>query len=441
MKPITSFRRAGIVAGAAALLLAAGAVTWRQLTSAHRTPLDTPPVAGRMTQADTTTQEIAYFTERAERDPQGASDRATLAGLYLQRSRETGDFADYHNAEALARESIAIRSNRNSHAYRMLAAALLTQHRFAEARLAAEELVRLFPDEPAHRALLGEIQLELGDYAAARATFRSLRREHEHMAVAPRLARWAEMTGDRAGEEAALRLVATKALHRGDLPREQVAWFHLRLADHQVRHGQFDEAQETIEVGLAEEPNDFRLVALLARIEALKGNWRGALAHGQRLGDAADLRTLALLGDAYAAIGDTARAEEQYRRLEASVAERPEPFNRQWSQFRVEHARNLPEMVTLLQQESDARPDVLGFELLAWAQYQSSNVPAARAAIMRALAIGTQEPTLLFRAGMIEKASGNTAAARKHLRRALEINPRFHHRYADAARTALADLR
>lgn len=432
--------RSVVRAAAAMALTVAGVAAWR--TATHSAALDLPvaPLPGAMSQADTTTAEIEYFTGRANADPQGASDRARLAGLYLQRSRETGDFEDYRRAEALARESIAIRSNRNSHAYRMLAAALLTQHRFAEAKLAAEELVARFPEEPAHRALLGEIQLELGQYADARATFRSLRREHEHMAVAPRLARYAEMTGDRSGEEAALRSVAHQARYRGDLPREQVAWFQLRLADHQVRYGELDAAVETIRIGLAEEPGDFRLVALLARIEALRGNWRAAIIQGERLGDAADLRTLALLGDAHAALGDSAGAERRYRQLEASVAERPEPFNRQWSQFRVEHGRELPAMVRLLRQESSERPDMLGFELLAWAEYQSGNLAAARAAMRRALSVGTQEGTLYFRAGMIEHALGNRDEARRHLRHALELNPRFHHLYADVARQTLKKL-
>ena len=438
MRP-PQFRPVLRVVAVTALAVAAVAA-WRTATESEALDLPASPLPAVMSQADTTTAEIEYFTQRANADPQGASDRARLAGLYLQRSRETGDFEDYRRAEELARASIAIRSNRNSHAYRMLAAALLTQHRFAEAKLAAEELVARFPEEPAHRALLGEIQLELGQYAEARETFRALRREHKHMAVAPRLARYAEMTGDRPGEEAALRSVAHQARYRGDLPREQVAWFQLRLADHQIRYGQLDAAVETIRIGLAEEPGDFRLVALLARIEALRGNWRAAIVQGERLGDAADLRTLALLGDAYAALGDSAGAERRYQQLEASVAERPEPFNRQWSQFRVEHGRELPAMVRLLRQESRERPDMLGFELLAWAEYQSGNFAAAHAAITRALAVGTQEGTLYFRAGMIERALGNRDAARRHLRHALEINPRFHHRYAPQARAVLEHL-
>lgn len=436
----TQLRMTALAAGCTAVMLAA-AGGWRHVAHSAVPALPAAPLAPlapAMSQAETTTQEIAYFTSRANADPKGAADRATLAGLYLQRSRETGDFADYRRAEALARESIALRSNRNSHAYRMLAAALLTQHRFVDARRAAEELVALFPDEPAHRALLGEIQLELGDYESAAATFDGLRREHEHMAVAPRLARWAEVRGDREGELAALRSVARKALYRGDLPREQVAWFQLRLADHLIRFGAFDEARKVIATGLAEEPNDHRLISLLARIAALHGQWDVVVAYGERLGEAADLRTLALVGDAHAALGDSAAAERHYAQLEASVAENPEPYNRQWTQFRVDHGRHLPETLALLRKESESRRDVLGFDLLAWALYQSGEYAEARVAMQQALRMNTQDASFHYHAGMIERALGNDDAARRHLTRALQINPRFHHVFAARARAELA---
>lgn len=433
----TQLRMTALAVGITAITIAALG-GWRHVARSAVPELAAAPLAPVMSQAEATTQEIAYFTSRANADPNGAADRASLAALYLQRSRETGDFADYRRAEELARESIGIRSNRNSHAHRILAAALLTQHRFADALAAAEELVALFPDEPAHRALLGEIQLELGDYQAAGATFDGLRREHEHMAVAPRLARWAEVRGDREGELAALRSVARKALYRGDMPREQVAWFQLRLADHLIRFGAFDEARSVIATGLAEEPNDHRLVSLLARIAALHGEWDSVIAYGDRLGDAADLRTLALIGDAHAARGDSAAAERLYAQLEASVAENPEPYNRQWTQFRVDHGRHLPETLALLRRESQARRDVLGYDLLAWALYKSGEYAEARVAMQQALRMNTQDATFHYHAGMIERALGNDDAARRHLTRALQINPRFHHVFATRARAELA---
>src|SRR6266540_1622835 len=63
-----------------------------------------------------------------------------LAALYLQRARETGAFEDYRRAERLARRSLALRVAHNGKTYALLAATLLAQHRFTEARDVARTL-------------------------------------------------------------------------------------------------------------------------------------------------------------------------------------------------------------------------------------------------------------------------------------------------------------
>jgi Tfp pilus assembly protein PilF len=59
----------------------------------------------------------------------------------------------------------------------------------------------------------------------------------------------------------------------------------------------------------------------------------------------------------------------------------------------------------------------------------------------KALATGTIDPMLEFHAGAIAKANGDATAARKHLARALEIDPRFHVLHAATAKQMLAELK
>src|SRR5207247_7446595 len=139
--------------------------------------------------------DIAFYVRRVARDPIGAADRSRLAGLYVQRARETGDFVDYRRAERLARRSLELRVAHNENTYVMLAAALLAQHRFVEAHAAARALNARAPGVPGHQALLGEIARGLGRYREARRLFDSLWPARHELAVAPRLARWAELTG------------------------------------------------------------------------------------------------------------------------------------------------------------------------------------------------------------------------------------------------------
>ncbi|MGH7547995.1 MAG: tetratricopeptide repeat protein, partial [Gemmatimonadales bacterium] len=316
---------------------------------------------------------------------------------------------------------------------------LLAQHRFPEALEAARRLNELAPAEPGARALLGEIQLELGDYDAARKTFAALASERRHLAVAPRLARWAEIQGHTAEAGHLLRRALTEAVPRRDLALEQVAWFYLRLGDFELRHGRLGEAEWVLRAGLEARPDDPRLLAARARLEALRQRWPQAIAYGERAGAGADLATLALIGDGYAALGDSARAEAYYAAVERAAAERPEPFNRQWTQFRLEHGWRVPETLALLSAEIAVRRDVYGYDQLAWALHLAGEDAAAREAMTQALRMGTRDAVLFFHAGMIERALGNRAAARRYLREALAINPLFHPTYPAVARAALAE--
>ena len=419
---------------AAALAGAAGARTLRG------TPLPPLPAAvpAEMAELEVRRRDIALFERRAGEDPYSGGDRARLAYLYLQRARETGDYADFRRAEGQARASLALRQTRNGSARLALASSLLAQHRFAEARTAAEALVAADPDQPSFRALLAEIQMELGDYAAARASFGRLAAHEDELAVAPRLARWDEIQGRTVEARNRLYAARARAAARGDLPREQLAWFHLRVGDFELRAGRLRHAERALREGLAVEPGDARLYAGLARVEAARGRWRRVLEYGARAGGRADLATLALMGDAHAALGESARAEAMYARVEAGYAASPEPYARQWTQFRLDHGRALPQTLALLAAEARGRPDVLGQDMLAWALYLNGDLAAARQASRRALALGTREASFSFHAGMIERALGNPDGARTHLRRALRINPRF--AQADSARAALRSL-
>lgn len=195
-----------------------------------------------------------------------------------------------------------------------------------------------------------------------------------------------------------------EAFDRRDLPREQVAWFQLRMGDLELRQGRLADAERALRDGLEVVPEDPRLLAALARVAAARGQWREVVAHGVRAGFGADIATLALVGDAYAALGDTAAAEAWYRRAERLAAERPEPFNRQWSQFRLDHGRHIAETRALLEREIRIRPDIYGWDLVAWARYLDRDATGAAYAIARAQRLHGGDATVRKHAALIARA-------------------------------------
>ncbi|HKG95510.1 MAG TPA: tetratricopeptide repeat protein [Gemmatimonadaceae bacterium] len=439
---------------AATLVVAAGA-GGAVLTGRHRQAARAEAAAAAASraaarvEAERRDQEIALYDGARTTDAYSATFPSRLAALYLQRGRETGDFADVERAEREARSSLALRTQHNGGAFVLLASSLLAQHRFSEARDVARQLVAGDPDVPAYRALLGETQLELGDYDGARAAFDSIPIDQRRSpSVAARLARWAELLGR---DELARSLLVTAragALADGRLPREQAAWFALRLGDFDLRRGRLASAERELADGLRAAPDDYRLLAALARLEALRRRWRQVVDCGDRsLASALDPATLGLVSDAHAALGHAEEASEYARAMEVAVLQQPGAFHRAWSLFLLDHAGPrgagggvVAAVLAKAEQEIVGRRDVYGYDLLAWALHHAGRDAEAREAMGHALALGTRDAALYYHAGVIAAALGDAPAARRDLSRALEINPRFHHTQPARARAMLDSL-
>src|SRR5262249_13283973 len=258
---------------------------------------------------------------------------------------------------------------------------------------------------------------EAGRVLGALATYKG------DLGIAPRLARWAELHGKPEEARRLLRTAESEANRRHGMPKEQLAWFHLRLGDLAPRYGHLDEAREELDAGLVIHPEDARLLAARARLAAVRGDWREAADYGeQAIARSVDPGTLGLLHDAYSAMGDRGKAEEYYHAMALSVLRQPGPFHRAWSLFLLDHGREIPRVLAKVEDELRTRKDIYGYDLLAWALHRSGRDAEARAPMTQALSLGTRDAMLFYHAGMIERTLGNRSAALKYLEAALETN-------------------
>ncbi len=385
--------------------------------------------------------DIVFYERRARHDPTGAMDLARVAQLYLQRARETGRYDDVLRAEADARQSLRNRAVHNASASQVLASALVSEHRFAEALDVQRGLSESDPTHLSYRAALGEIEFELGRYDEARATFDSLRGHKGELAVTSRLARWEEIEGRTGDARHLLHLALDEAGRRPDLPREQVAWFWLRLGDLELRAGHPDVATYAYANGLTAHPGDYRLLAAESHLDAVRHDWHGAVDAGERaIMTNLDPATLGTISDAFSALGDTAQAAEYARVMEVAVSKQPGAYHRAWSLFLLDHGRRVSEVLAKARAELATRQDIYGYDVLAWALYKSGRTVDAETAMARALSQGTQDGMLFYHAGMIARAAGRPALARSYLERALQVNPYFQPLQPDSARAVLAGL-
>ncbi len=390
--------------GFAALALGIGGLAFARVL-----PLIRHPGGRAGTDTPAPGHEVGY-TERAQRDvqirvwqtaldadPTSAIALGQLAALHLQRAREGGSWDDYLQAETLARRSLGKRTNRNASTAATLVSVLLAQHRFADARVVAAELVQREPDIPQYRATLGEVAMELGEYAVADTMFRSVWEQRSMLSIAPRMARWLELGNHVREARAILTASRDEALSRRDVASETKAWFQLRVGDLELRSGHGRAAEGAFRAGLMIEPDDPRLMAAMARLAAPQGRQREVIAWGERaIGLQLDPGTLGLIGDAYAALGDTARAGEYLRTLEVAVSMQPGAYHRAWSLYLLDHDLRVEEVLKKAQDELRERKDVYGYDIVAWALEKSGRHGDAQAAMRMALRLDTPDP-LLFR--------------------------------------------
>lgn len=384
--------------------------------------------------------QIAVWNKALAADPTSALALGNLAAFHLQRARESGEYSDYGRAEQYARRSLGSRTQRNGPAFVTLASALLAQHDFGHARAIAQDVTQLYPEIPEYRALLGETELELGDYPAAARSFESLNAYRTQLSIAPRLARWEEIRGET--DKARQRLKrALESAQTQDLPSEQLAWFYLRVADVEMRSGRTRSARKTLNEGLAATPDDYRLLGAMARLEAGDGSTDKAIDFGERsLAQRLDPLTLGTLSDIYAARGDSAKSAEYMAALEATASAQPGPFHRALSLFLLDRNTRVAEVLAKAEEETKTRKDIYGYDLLAWALYKNHRFSEARDAMKLAMRLCTEDAQIYYHAGMIELALGKPKVAADYLERAVTINPGFNYAQAKIAKATLESL-
>ena len=424
-----------VVAGAVAL------VACGRQTPPARTASAPPQAVPLKSDAEIRELDIQYFADRATRDPTGALDLAHLSALYLARGRETGDPRDAILAEQAARRSIVNRKERNGAAAQVLETALLAQHRFGEALPLAVAARNADPENPALRAALGDIQMEMGQYDSARVSFANLHAALGDPSVAPRLARWAEIQGEPDKARRLLHAALTTVQHLPEVPREQLAWYWLRIGDVELRTGHPLAADSAYRAGLAAHPDDYRLLAAVAHSALLQQKWQRAITFGERaIAVTLDPATLGTLSDAFAALGDTAKSADYARVLDVVVLKQPGAYHRAWSLFLLDHDRHLRTVSRKIREELVARKDIYAYDLLAWSLHKQGRDAEAASAMKLAMREGTQDAQLFYHAGTIEHALGHAETARAQLTRALALNAYFHPAQPAIARATLAGL-
>lgn len=386
-----------------------------------------------------TDDRIAMYASLSGAKPEDMHYQLQMAATYLQKMRETMD-PDYLNRASKIVDSVLSTDRVNYEALRLRSAISLERHDFPRAAANSRELIRIAPDDPWNFGTLGDSLMELGEYSAAADAYQKMVQLRPDMSSYNRAAYYRFVAGDPTGAVEIMKM----AIDAGSRSPENVAWCLVDLGSMQLKVGRFEEADKTFQAALKLFPGYHPAHAGLGKVYAQAGKTAEAIDHYTQAQAAVPLPDYsAALEDLYQAAGKPDEARKQADRL--AVIERMDqaagfPANRNLALAYADHARNLPHALAMIQEEMKTRRDIYEHDALAWVLYQSKQFAEAKKASDKALELNTPEPTFFYHAGMIALALGDRPASRKHLERALSLNPNFDPKQAALARASLQEV-
>jgi len=406
-------------------------------TQPKESALTAETAARHLTPADRQISASQSFIESAPSSPGGYN---LLASAFMQKARETGDFGYNGKADAALKRSLEL-APENFDAINLQAKLLLTYHRFREALDMARRAQRLQPQNHDVYGAMTDALVELGDYDGAVEAAQRMMNLRPDTSSYARVSYLRSLHGDREGAIEAMRLAAEAASPQNP---ESIAWCRVQLGNELMCAGRLAEGEREFDHALFAFPDYHAALAAKAHARLRAGDTDNAVSFYQRALERVPLPDYAIaLGDLYARLGRADEAKRQYDLVE--FIERSGAiegtYSRNLALFWADHDTRLDEALAVAERERAGRDDIYTSDLLAWCLYKKSRLTEAKAAIERALRLGTQDARLLYHAGMIAQALGDRRAAANFLRQALKLDPDFDALQAGVARHALGGVK
>jgi tetratricopeptide (TPR) repeat protein len=431
------------VAGLAVVMLAAGGVGLlrrAQLEAAPVSPATGPALSSKpMIRAGTLSQFIANLQDRLRAVPEDWRSFADLGLAYVQQARVTADPSYYPKAEAVLTRSLKLGGTENVDGLTGMSSLAAARHDFAAALSWGKKAVAANPASAAAHAVVGDAQVELGEYDAAFRTFQTMIDLRPELSTYARVSYARELQGSVSEAIQAMQL----ALQAAATPTD-AAWAANQLGDLYWNSGKAGKAEGWYRRAIESDGSFVPPHAGMARIDAARARYDSAI---RGLTWAVDRypspEYVIALGDLYAITGRSGEAARQYslvRAEERLLRAGGVNVDLETALFDADHGVDLAKGLAAARQEWSRRTSIHVADALAWELYANKRYAQALRYSNRALRLGTRNALFLFHRGMIQRALGQLRGARRDLAEALSINPHFSILWSERARRILASL-
>ncbi len=385
-----------------------------------------------------TEKAIDLFRKRVERGPSDYASRTILGELYLRQATEEDCLPAYSLAMDILRDALRIKPDYKP-AILWSARVMMAQHQFADAIKLIREGIPTDSQSPAELALIVDCHLDMGNVDQAKVVLDQLARLEKSPPIDARLARLAELTGNR---EKAIQIVRSSldTVKGGSADETEWHWYQWRLAGLVFDSGDLEESETLVQKILNDSPNDERASILLARIAFAKNQVsraQGLLEHVVKLHPSPPV--LAMLGDLFQHQGEKVRAAECWGKAEELIREEAAiakaAHAREAAIFFADHDRHVKEAMDLILLDRNQRKDFNTADAFAWILFKNQQWNEAAAEIKALMQKQSNDLLSLYHATKIYQALGDIDTAKRHLQKVVDVNPRFSIQHAsDIAR-------
>jgi tetratricopeptide (TPR) repeat protein len=408
MRATASF---SVIAIVAAALVVAATIRDARDTSAAAAVTRALPVTSPGTARNELSATIIEMKARLARQPDDALAVLHLSQALLRVQRVNNDGRAVIDAETHLRDFLK-RTPAHYESRRMLAAVLLSQHRFGDAIAEAEKLRAVDPVDGWNYGVIADGYIELGNYERA---FEALDRMGQLAPGPPAYARVAyalELKGDL---DDALEYMRRAADGTSPNDPESLAWHFCQIGDLLLQLGRINEARTMFDRGHETFPDHPLVIAGRAKVKVIEGDLAGARLLLQRELASAPTSDLAMtIGDLSTSLGDTQVAQSYFKmaeQLERSVWAFGQRQPHVLARFFAEHNINADQAVALAEEAARTRHDIFTHDALAYAYLKAGRIDAAKRASVQSLRTGARDPRVLWHAAEISFAARDRAVA------------------------------
>jgi tetratricopeptide (TPR) repeat protein len=350
---------------------------------------------------------------KIENNPEDVKSILALTTLFIQEARITGNYVYYDKAALKCVNRVLKIDSLNFEALTFKSLIYLSQHHFADGLSIAERAQKLNPFNAFIYGLLVDGNVEMGHYDSALANVDRMESVRPDIRSYSRISYLREIHGDYPGAIEAMKM-AVNAGGQGD---ETTEWTRIQLGRLCEKTGDLNSAKMHYTIALNERPNYPFALAGLARAAVAEKNYSVAIGLYRKADSMInDFSIKEEWADVYSLTGKKESADSLMDIVIAKL-EKDEQSGQNdenighYADRELAHAylkvHNYDKALEHALMEYNRRPDNIDVnETVAWVYYCKKQYQEALSYIRTAMKTHSENPELLYRAGLIYAKAG-----------------------------------